>query len=325
MDKSISIVIPNYNGLDLLVKNIPYVISALTSSGITNYEIIVADDASQDASASIIQQLYPQIIWVQNKKNKGFSSNINSGIDIASKDLVLLLNNDVQLQNDYFTHQLPYFKQEDTFGVMATIESIQGSTIQDAAKYPAFDSFQLDSTKNYILPNQNLQYTLFLSGANALVDRLKLQELKGFNTLFDPYYSEDAELGIRAWRLGYKLYYEKKSICKHPNSSTIKKENKDKVKIISRRNKISLHYLHLETLDWRKFHALTRMKSYLRFLIGDRTYLKAYQLFLQQKPELDAQKQAFEKLQEQKQLTKSLRDIVAYIKNEIGSQEKIVF
>lgn len=41
MTKSISIVIPNYNGVFLLKKNIPYIYRALKTSNIEDFEIIV--------------------------------------------------------------------------------------------------------------------------------------------------------------------------------------------------------------------------------------------------------------------------------------------
>ena len=54
MKKSISIVIPNYNGKSLLETNIPYVYNALETSEISDYEIIIPDDASADDSVNFI-------------------------------------------------------------------------------------------------------------------------------------------------------------------------------------------------------------------------------------------------------------------------------
>ena len=61
MNYSISVVIPNYNGKNLLEENIPFVISALKTSQISDYEIIVSDDNSVDDSVIFIKNTYPFI------------------------------------------------------------------------------------------------------------------------------------------------------------------------------------------------------------------------------------------------------------------------
>jgi glycosyltransferase involved in cell wall biosynthesis len=72
MRPGISIVIPNYNGKDLLERNIPSVFNALITSDITDFEIIVAEDASKDNSVEFLKSNYPEIILIENKVNKGF-------------------------------------------------------------------------------------------------------------------------------------------------------------------------------------------------------------------------------------------------------------
>ena len=247
--KSISVIIPNFNGEDLLKENIPPLYNALSTSGIIDYEVVVPDDASTDGSIKFLENNYPEIIIVKNRENKGFSGNVNTGIKISKKDLVFILNSDVILLDKYFSPLLKYFEMEDTFGVMSRIISMESYKIQDGAKYPQYTFGRITTTKNYLVKNRTTLYSLYMSGANSLVDRRKLLSLGGFNEFFNPYYSEDADLGITAWRAGYKIYYEHDSICRHPNSSTIKKEHKKKVKTVAKRNKIILHYLHLDNFE----------------------------------------------------------------------------
>ena len=54
--------------------------------------------------------------------------------------------------------------------------------------------------------------------------------LGGFDEIFNPYYAEDVDLGIRAWKVGYKCYYDDTALCRHPLSATIQKEQPKKVK-----------------------------------------------------------------------------------------------
>lgn len=153
--------------------------------------------------------------------------------------------------------------------------------LQDGAKYPALSFVGICATKNYTCKARRSLYTLFLSGANALVDRKKLERLGGFNEVFNPYYNEDVELGLNAaWRCGYKLYYEHSAVCRHPISATINKEPNGKVKAVVKRNKVFLHYLHLDGVALLTFLAITALKAILRVLVADTRYLKAIRYLL---------------------------------------------
>ena len=55
-----------------------------------------------------------------------------------------------------------------------------------------------------------------------VIDTKKLKDIGGFDEIFSPFYCEDFELGLRAWRLGWKCYYDPKSYCIHDHSSTTK-------------------------------------------------------------------------------------------------------
>jgi GT2 family glycosyltransferase len=317
---SISVVIPNFNGVNLLKENIPHVYRALSTSGIVDYEIIVADDASTDDSVNFIHQTFPEIIVVQSSRNRGFAGNTNAGIRVARKDLVLILNSDVQLTDSYFNPQLRYFQQEDTFGVMGRIIAMTDDHIQDGAKYPMLGFTSICATKNYICKAKTSLYTLFLSGANALVDRKKLEQLGGFNEIFNPYYAEDVDLGLKAWRYGYKLYYEHTAICRHPNSTTIKKEPAEKVKIVIKRNKVCLHYLHLEGIELLAFVVKSLLKAIFRLLVADTKYLKAVNHLWRLRHELRKQKKQLKNVGK-----RNLKDIAMLIKNDVKDDEVEIF
>lgn len=244
MKFSVSIVIPNYNGQHLLANTIHAARKALVTSNITDFEMIVSDDASTDDSVRLVETDFPEIIIVRSDVNTGFSGNMNRGINRATKELVCFLNSDVQLTSAYFVPQLSLFESPQTFGVMGAIFDQETNQAQDGAKNARIGFFRIESNKNTFSSSEQLP-TLFLSGANAIVRREYLQQLGGFCELFNPYYSEDVDLGLQAWRSGWKLYYQPLSICYHAQSSTIKKLPNQRVRMIAKRNKHFLHFLHL--------------------------------------------------------------------------------
>lgn len=248
MQRSVSIVIPNYNGRHLLEKYLPSVFIA-TENVNKDFEVIVIDDGSKDDSINFIKNNYPSINLLINDKNRGFSYTCNHGIREARYDLILLLNSDVKLTPDYFQHQWKYFDRPDTFGVMGRIMSFDETKIEDAARLLYYSGCRIKANKFYYsqTPEDDQVYTAYLSGANALVDAKKLKELNGFDEIFSPFSSEDFDLSLRAWQLGWKCYYEHQSVCFHHISGSTKTQIKSNfIKKIYYRNRFILQRIQLQ-------------------------------------------------------------------------------
>ncbi|KAF0126429.1 MAG: family 2 glycosyl transferase [Elusimicrobia bacterium] len=242
----ISVVIPNYNGADLLAANLPGLFEALAFSG-ADHEVIISDDASTDGSVAFLKENYPGIVLLTSPVNTGFSPNINRGIARASKELTFLMNTDIRLEKDFFVPLFDYFSDPEVFGVMGRIVGMNDDKTQDSAKYPKWNGLQVDGSANYLPSSGTRAPSLFLSGAEALVETEKLKSLGGFDEAFAPFYGEDLDLGLRAWRGGWTCWYEHSAVCRHKTSSTISRHNKPgAIRAIAARNKFRLHYIHLD-------------------------------------------------------------------------------
>lgn len=242
----ISILIPNYNGRSLLEENLPFTRKSLESLNGIDSEIIVSDDGSTDDSVPFLKKYHSDIRVIESLINTGFSGAVNRGLAQCSGEWVLLLNSDVQLSADYFSTQIPWLQDPLLFGIMGKIKSMDRTVVQDSAKYPGMRNGKIVSTLNYVSTGDVACPTLFLSGANALMRLSMVRALGGMNEMFNPYYCEDVDIGLRAWRSGWKCWYEPAAICYHPNSATIRKQDSRKVRAISQRNKAFLHLIHLD-------------------------------------------------------------------------------
>ena len=244
----ISVVIPNYNGRHLLAEILPAVIDALQATSLP-YEVIVSDDRSTDDSVSFLRDNYTGTSVLTSEKNEGFALTMNKGIHATRYSHLLLLNSDVKLTKDYFKGLLRYFERADTFGVMSRIIGWDDDIIQDGGKYPYSHGVKIKTSGNYIPVKTEKDpwlYTMYLSGASAMVSREKILELQGFDKIFSPFYVEDYELSLRAWRLGWKCYYDHDTICRHKVSVSIRSANKKKqIAVVYNRNKMYLHAIHL--------------------------------------------------------------------------------
>ena len=285
--KSVSIIIPNYNGVSLLEKYLPDTLRAIRHAGVP-YEVIVVDDCSTDGSVDFILANYPETKLLINASNRGFSYTCNQGIKMAEMELVLLLNSDVSVSEDYFAKLWRYFEDPDTFGVMSRIMNTDGK-IEDAARLLAFSGMKFKATRFFYSNDPTKKTpTAYLSGANALVCREKLVELSGFDEVFSPFYCEDVDLSFRAWRMGWKCFYEHESVCHHEVSKTIRSSHsKNKLLSVVYRNKLILHAIHLDGLRRRLWYVqMLFVEVLLRMLVGKFWILTALREFYRRRAEI---------------------------------------
>ncbi len=299
---SVSVIIPTYNGKHLLKKYIPSVKAALEFSSLQN-EIIIIDDASTDDSIKYLEEQHPNIIVLQNAKNQGFTEAINKGIRIASKDLTLCLNNDIELPPNFFENQLDYFVKDDTFGVMSSIKDIKSKKLLEGRKTPEITSYgiKVRDAGDTTTSNKN-PYTFFLCGGNGLFDTKKIQLLGGFSSLYKPFYFEDVDLSARAWLAGWKSYYCDKAECYHVHSATIKSLNKQEyIEKTSYLNFLKFSYFFLPENMKRKFILATYARIILFSISATinkqkRIRVTAMTLFLKEKKSISKNSDAFSDL-----------------------------
>ncbi len=275
-DRSVSIIIPNFNGEDVLQEYLPYTLQAIQAQDIP-FEVIVVDDSSSDNSVAVLQKRFPTVTIIENATNQGFAKSCNVGITKATMSYTLLLNSDIQLTEGYFNELWKFLEQEDTFGVMGKILNPDGSA-EILEKSMSLQTSVL-KIKNSESKLKRPVLTPFLSGANALVHTDKLKTLNGFDAIFSPFYSEDADLSLRAWRMGWKCYMEPKSVCYHLGSHSISNHSKRSfIKETYFRNRMILNAIHTNNL--KEFKNNLFVTDVLpKLLLGNTWILKSYKSF----------------------------------------------
>lgn len=87
-----SVIIPNYNGEHFLAQ----LLDALAAQTFRDFETIIIDDASTDSSVALVEENYPDVRLIVNRRNRGFVANCNTAVDVADGRIVVLLNNDTE-------------------------------------------------------------------------------------------------------------------------------------------------------------------------------------------------------------------------------------
>ena len=97
----VSVVIVNYNGDN----HLPGLLGSLDRQTYSNLEVIVVDNSSTDNSCAYIKEHHPGVQLKELKKNIGFAAAVNTGIDEAAGEYILVLNNDIVL-DDHALYEL---------------------------------------------------------------------------------------------------------------------------------------------------------------------------------------------------------------------------
>ncbi|HEY6009715.1 MAG TPA: glycosyltransferase, partial [Geobacteraceae bacterium] len=118
--RSVSVVIPTFNGRKLLEANLPPLKRAAARHALP-VEIIVVDDASSDDTVAFLGAEHPDVVLLVNDRNRGFAETINRGINAARNDLVLALNNDMLVDEELFARVPARFADPALFSVTPDI------------------------------------------------------------------------------------------------------------------------------------------------------------------------------------------------------------
>lgn len=293
MKTPISVIIPNYNGAQLLRKNLPSVKVACKAYG-GQCSIIVVDDGSADDSLSVLQHEFPEVEVVVHDKNKGFAEAIHSGVNAAKTELLFLLNSDVEVQADIFAPLVSYFDDPSTFSVNPLIYDEQGEVKRHSWNLRQFKAgtlklmqWDLNDALDRRKKGEKLA-TAYAHGGSFMVRKSMFQALNGFHPIYKPFYSEDYDLGLRAWRRGWPSYFEPSVHIVHQSLGSIRSNVKFKyVKCIRRRNRYLLEWIHL-SLAQLLFNniPLSILQLLGELLLLDRVNLKGFGLAILKIPEV---------------------------------------
>ncbi len=112
----ISVVIPNWNGKKFLAP----CLDSLLAQTWSDVEIIIADNASSDGSQAFIEQDYPTVKLVALDDNYGFTGACNAGMEAATGDIVVLLNNDTEVEPSWLSEVAAAFERYPDAGIVAS-------------------------------------------------------------------------------------------------------------------------------------------------------------------------------------------------------------
>jgi GT2 family glycosyltransferase len=257
----ISIVIPTWRGRHLLEAYLPSVIAASDSYRLNcsaRTEIIVVEDAGGDDTSDWLKQHYnDRVRLLEHAHNLGFCSACQTGFEHAQYPVVLLLNNDVRLDPACMAPLAEHFSDPGVFAVTGKMFNQKGDVVCNGGKIGRFRRGMWSSYQNYDAQpqppeeSQNCRYLSFAAiAAFSAYDREKFLKIGGLDQLTAMY--EDIEISYRAWKRGWTIKYEPRSVAFHDASQTMNRRyRKRPLDRLSRRSRLLMHWILLH--DTRMF------------------------------------------------------------------------
>ena len=257
-----SVIITNYNGKDLLEKNLPFILIAKNKRENRICEIIVVDDASKDESVDFIKSNFPDIRVIRHTRNRGFIASTNTGARSAKYPLLVLLNSDVVVSDDFLVSVIQLFKDRSIFAVSMHEQGF-GNALGEFK-----NGFFIHSSGK---ETNQVKNTLWVSGGSGIFRREYWMRLGGMDEkLYSPFYWEDVDLGYRALKRGYRLVWDPDSKVTHEHESTMKKISNNYRNLIQQRNNLIFIWKNITSPSLIKKHIValfTRITKHPGYLI----------------------------------------------------------
>lgn len=215
--KKVTISLVTYNS----ARYLPDLCDSLRSQTFTDWDLIVIDNNSFDASASIMREQFPHAKVVAQKTNLGFARAHNLIIGWSRTPYMLVINPDIVMKHDCLQEMVSAM---DSYEDAAEVGGkLLYWDIETHTSTEVIDSFGLMMSSNYRATDRNQgerdhvasnQAVFGISGALVLLRREALEAIRiprnGGSEYFDEdffAYKEDVDLAWRFVSAGWKNYF----------------------------------------------------------------------------------------------------------------------
>jgi GT2 family glycosyltransferase len=199
---SISIVVPVYNGGPQLER----CLDALLASDLRDFEIVVVDDNSTDASASVARSRGLPVLQLD--AQSGPAAARNRGATQARGSLLLFVDADVLVRRETLSRVVALFQKH------MEVAAIFGS-YDDAPAALNFVSQYKNLLHHFVHQRSSREAATFWAGCGA-IRRAAFEAVGGFDeTKYSRPSIEDIELGHRLRRKGFKIILDRELQVTH--------------------------------------------------------------------------------------------------------------
>ncbi len=206
-----SIIIPNYNGEIFLTNCLKSLNIATKNCPSSKFEIIIVDNGSKHPPTSTTIYL---------KKNFGFGYAINQGVKKAKYEYLVILNNDIILDKNWFKNIVKAIKENPNYACYYGLVLNHDGTKIESTGFKFYKSGKAINTTNI---KQKTPYKIWGCPASLVIYKKEIfNKLNGFDERFFAYI-EDVDLCYRLNKNNYQTLYIPSAISYHIGGATSSK------------------------------------------------------------------------------------------------------
>ncbi len=203
----ISVIIPTYNGEATLRQ----CLEAVYRSDYPDYEVVVVDDCSTDATPQIAAEFPCRVVC--HEVNRGAAVAKNTGAAAAEGDVVFFIDSDVIVRPDALSLIAEDLRDPSVDAVVGLLD--------EAMPYPEFASQFKNLWMHYTYARLPEFVGVFYTSAAAARKKV-FESLGGFDERYTgASITEDIELGMRLLTAGYRVRLDKRLTVVHLKRYTL--------------------------------------------------------------------------------------------------------
>lgn len=244
----VAVVILNWNGERMLRQFLPTVCRCSGSDGVS---VVVADNASTDASCEVVSREFPQVRLIRLDRNYGFAEGYNRALTQVEADYFVLLNSDVEVTDGWLQPLLDYMEVHPEVAACQPkllswrekqrfeYAGAAGGFI-DALGYPycrgrIFGTVEADEGQY-----DDVRLVFWATGAALFVRSADYRNVGGLDAHFFAH-MEEIDFCWRLHLIGRKVACVPSSKVYHVGGATLKRENPRKTYLNFRNNLFMLY------------------------------------------------------------------------------------
>jgi len=169
----VSIIIINHNGKSNLEK----CLQSLKKIDNKNHEILIVDNNSTDDSIEFIKKNYSEIVIIKLEKNYGFAKPNNIGAKKAKGDLLLFLNNDTVVTENFVNDLVTTITSDPKIAICQSLLLKMNNEVDSSGDF--LD--HMGSAHHSLIRPKEKRKILSARGASMLVKKELFWDFGGFD------------------------------------------------------------------------------------------------------------------------------------------------
>ena len=267
--KKVAIVILNWNGEQMLRRFLPSVLQHSENVA----DIVVADNASTDASLAFLEKEFPTVRTIVLDRNYGFTEGYNRALNQVENEYYVLLNSDVEVTEGWLDTLVSFMDSHLEAEHDHTLFEYAGASggYIDRYGYPFCRGRLFESVEKDEGQYDDVCEVMWATGACLMIRRTDYWRVDGLDGRFFAH-NEEIDLCWRLCNLGRKIYCVPQSHVFHVGGGTLPKGNPMKT-FLNFRNNLTMLYKNLPESELRHVMRVRCLLDYVaafKSLILDR-------------------------------------------------------